>query len=119
MRDISRLTGWQSARQIADGCESGWVKAAEIGRGPPYVRVKEVGVPISVWNDTRRIARKIRELDQGDGEERRLVLAKSERASYALGLLGVEHDLQFLELKDEMVVVPKEGERAIGMDNVI
>ncbi|KAH8735896.1 hypothetical protein BGZ61DRAFT_472277 [Ilyonectria robusta] len=119
LRDISRLTGWQSARQIADGCESGWVKAAEIGRGPPYVRVKEVGVPISVWNDTRRIARKIRELDQGDGEERRLVLAKSERASYALGLLGVEHDLQFLELKDEMVVVPQEGERSIGIDNVI
>lgn len=58
-------------------------------------------MPISVWQNPRRIDRKIRELGQGAGEERRLVLAKSERASYALGLLGVEHDLQFLELKDE------------------
>ncbi|KAK7418387.1 hypothetical protein QQX98_004007 [Neonectria punicea] len=101
LRDISRLTGWQSARQIADGCESAWIKAAQIGRGPEYARVEETGLPISVWHNPRRIDRKIRELEQGPGEERRLVLAKSERASYALGLLGVEHDLQFLELKDE------------------
>ncbi|KAI0406125.1 hypothetical protein F4802DRAFT_117727 [Xylaria palmicola] len=36
LRDIARLTGWQSAHQIADGCESAWVKAASLGRGPPY-----------------------------------------------------------------------------------
>ncbi|KAH7160818.1 hypothetical protein EDB81DRAFT_327611 [Dactylonectria macrodidyma] len=117
LRDIARLTGWQSARQIADGCESAWIKAANMGRGPPYVQVEEVGVPISVWNNPRRIDRKIRELEQGPGEERRLVLAKSERASYALGLLGVEQDLQFLELKDDMLVSPKEGEKPIGDDD--
>lgn len=99
LRDISRLTGWQSARQIADGCESAWIKAYQLGRGPEYHRTEEIGVPISVWQNPRRIDRVIKELEPG--EDNRLVLAKSERASYALGLIGVEHDLKVLELKDE------------------
>ncbi|CAM1511415.1 Fc.00g089280.m01.CDS01 [Cosmosporella sp. VM-42] len=102
MYDISRLTGWQSAKQIADGCESGWIKAAQLGRGPPYVRAPDIGaeVPISVWQNPRRIDRIIQEHD-GTGDDKRLVLAKSERAYYALGLIGVEHDLEVLELKDD------------------
>jgi hypothetical protein len=100
MHDISRLTGWQSAKQIADGCESGWIKAAQLGRGPPYVRLASVThAPVSIWQNPRRLDRKIHELDSAD--DKRLVLAKSERAHYALGLLGVEHDLEVLELKDE------------------
>lgn len=100
MHDISRLTGWQSARQIADGCESAWLKAAQMGRGPAYMRPTNLlNVPISVWQNPRRIDRRIHELDQS--EDRRLVLARSERAHYALGLLGVEHDLEVLDLKDE------------------
>ncbi|KAH7328181.1 hypothetical protein B0I35DRAFT_10834 [Stachybotrys elegans] len=100
MHEISRLTGWQSAKQIADGCESGWIKAAQLGRGPPYIRATGfTNVPTSVWNNPRRIDRKIHELDHGD--DKRLVLAKSERAHYALGILGVEHDLEVLDLEDE------------------
>ncbi|KAM5348079.1 hypothetical protein ACJ41O_007903 [Fusarium nematophilum] len=100
LRDIARLTGWQSARQIADGCESAWIKAAQIGRGAPYTRTAEAGsVPVSVWQNPRRIDRVIQEV--GPDDERRIVLAKSEQASYALGLLGVERDLEILELKDD------------------
>lgn len=101
MHDISRLTGWQSAKQIADGCESGWIKAAQLGRGPPYQRSPYIGseVPISVWQNPRRIDRKINGLREGG--DQRIVLAKSEQAYYALGLLGVEHDLEVLELKDD------------------
>ncbi|KAI0478787.1 hypothetical protein GGR56DRAFT_689771 [Xylariaceae sp. FL0804] len=36
MHDTARLTGWQSAHQIADGCQSAWAKAAQYGRGPPW-----------------------------------------------------------------------------------
>ncbi|KAF4979947.1 hypothetical protein FZEAL_3958 [Fusarium zealandicum] len=98
--DIARLTGWQSARRIADGCESSWMKAAQLGRGAPYVRAADPGsVPVSVWQNPRRIDRIIHELPPD--EERRIVLAKSERASFALGLLGVEQDLEVLELKDD------------------
>lgn len=101
MYDIARLTGWQSAKQIADGCESGWIKAAQIGHGPPYIRAPDLGmdVPTSVWQNPRRIDRKLRELEPD--EEKPLVLAKSERAYYALGLIGVEHDLEVLDLKDD------------------
>lgn len=99
MHDTSRLTGWESARQIADGCESGWIKAASMKVGPTYVRsTKITNVPASVWQNPRRINRKIHELDQP--EDQQLVLSKSEQAHYALGLLGVETDLERLELKD-------------------
>ncbi|KAK4126323.1 fungal transcriptional regulatory-like protein [Parathielavia appendiculata] len=100
LRDIARLTGFQSARQIADGCESGWNKAAELGRGPPYYSPPELGplFPDSIWNRPRRIDKRIQELEAG---ENRVVLAKSEQAHYALGLLSVEQDLDKLDIEDD------------------
>lgn len=97
---MARLTGWQSARQIANGCESAWTKAAALGKGPPYTRPSDINLnhPPSIWDNPRRIDERIRELD--GREEGRLVLAKSEQAHYALGLLGVEQDLERLELRD-------------------
>lgn len=100
MYDIARLTGWQSARQIAEGCESAWTKAAQMAGAPPYMRPSSiVNAPMSVWENPRRIDRRIHELDQS--EDKRLVLAKAERAHYALGLLGVEDDLAVLDLQDD------------------
>ncbi|SPQ23701.1 a1699cec-7590-4f77-bb51-c0a8806a01b9 [Thermothielavioides terrestris] len=100
LHDIARLTGWQSARQIAEGCESAWIKAAELGRGPPYHSPPDLGplFPDSVWNRPRRLDRRIQELEAGDS---RLVLAQSERAHYALGLLSVEQDLDTLDIDDD------------------
>ncbi|OAA59555.1 c6 zinc finger domain containing protein [Niveomyces insectorum RCEF 264] len=98
MHNIARLTGWQSARQIAAGCETGWVKAAQYGRGPPYEPPEDLEeVSTSVWVNPRRISDRIREL--GDVEER-LVLSSSERPHYAVGLLSMEADLERLELSD-------------------
>lgn len=99
MHDIARLTGWQSARQIANGCESAWRKAADLGHGPGYER--DPGLTAeeheSVWENPRRIDARIKELS---GDEDKLVLAKSERAHYALGLLSVEQDLEKLDLQE-------------------
>ncbi|KAK5651568.1 hypothetical protein OQA88_11933 [Cercophora sp. LCS_1] len=94
---ISRLTGWQSARQIADGCESAWIKAAQIGRGPPYESPPDLG-PLyseSIWLKPRRLDRRIQDLD---GPQDKLVLARTEQAHYALGLMSVEQDMDKLEL---------------------
>jgi hypothetical protein len=96
MHDVARLTGWQSARQIADGCESGWIKAYQLGRGPPYERLDMRDEPSSIWANPRRIDRVIR-----NTPEHRLALVRSERTHYALGLLSVEHDFEKLELKEE------------------
>ncbi|KAK4193940.1 transcriptional regulatory protein moc3 [Podospora australis] len=100
LRDIARLTGWQSARQIADGCEAGWNKAAALGRGPPYHSPPELGplFPDEVWNRHRRIDRRIHELGAGD---KRFVLAKTEQTHYALGLLSVERDLDTLDISGD------------------
>ncbi|KAI1344595.1 hypothetical protein F5Y15DRAFT_116190 [Xylariaceae sp. FL0016] len=162
LHDIARLTGWQSAHQIADGCESAWTKAAQYGRGPPYKRSDEVEARAGMWPNPRRIDRRIQELNAssgpgaeggdggsdisvvwvrtpgepveppqrlprtGDGqagargaheehqppagigtemapsggESKRIVLAKGEKAFYAMGLLAVEHDLENLDLDD-------------------
>lgn len=98
LQNIARLTGWQSARQIADGCESAWIKAALLGRGPPYESPADLGplYPDNVWLLPRRIDRIIQ--DRGDGENNKLVLARTEQAHYALGLLSVEQDLDKLDL---------------------
>lgn len=141
LRDIARLTGWQSAHQIADGCESAWSKAAQYGRGPPYrpapeyeeeddakdVRNRheakkrqaahaEAGPPGMswIWGNPRRLDRRILEEDgaaaaraaaaaAGGAEivppdNRKIVLAKGEKAFYAMGLLTVEQDLEKLDL---------------------
>lgn len=101
MHNVTRLTGWQSAKQIANGCESAWAKAAKLGRGPPYERAPDLDADEqSVWDSARRIDKRIQEVD-GGREERRVVLARAERAHYALGLLSIEDDLEYLELKDD------------------
>lgn len=104
MHDVARLTGWQSARQIATGSESAWTKAAQLGQGPPYSPPDNVdrsdpsvGAP-SIWGQPRSIQNRIQEVSADEGNK--LVLAKSERAFYALGLLGVQEDLEKLDLVD-------------------
>jgi hypothetical protein len=99
LHNIGRLTGWRSGRQIASGLESGWTKAAAMGRGPPYLRLEDrlPNTPSSIWDNPRRLDQRIKELDEREG---RLVLAKTEQTHYALGLLGMEQDLNKLELRD-------------------
>ncbi|KAK7927949.1 hypothetical protein PG985_004947 [Apiospora marii] len=104
MHEVARLTGWQSARQIATGSESAWTKTAQLGQGPPYSPPDNldrsdpsVGAP-SIWGQPRSIQNRIQEVSADEGNK--LVLAKSERAFYALGLLGVQEDLEKLDLVD-------------------
>ncbi|EHK43093.1 hypothetical protein TRIATDRAFT_34316 [Trichoderma atroviride IMI 206040] len=100
MHDIARLTGWQSAMQIACGCESAWIKASTMG-GPEYSRPTIINdFPSSIWKNPRRIDKKIDELESSD--ERRLVLAKAERTHYAIGILAIETELARLELRDDL-----------------
>ncbi|OAA61450.1 Fungal transcriptional regulatory protein [Cordyceps fumosorosea ARSEF 2679] len=98
MSDVAEYTGWQSAKQIATGCEAVWKKAAQMGRGPPYVsRTRTVEDHAqSVW----RTARRLDEVFEQEGD-RRIVLARADRAQFALGLLAAEEDLARLELRDD------------------
>ncbi|QUC16986.1 uncharacterized protein UV8b_01227 [Ustilaginoidea virens] len=98
--DIARLTGWQTARKIAIGCETAWIKVSQLGLGPQYKRPKHLDdVPMSVWMNPRKLDQRIRDLEKT--EESRLVLRQSEQTNLALGLLGVETDLEVLDLQED------------------
>lgn len=99
MHDVSRLTGWRSANQIATGCESAWIKGAQMGRGPYYER--RVDLEASLPPMWRRLDRRIREVEEQSDGDRRIVLAREDRAYYAVGLLGVEEDMKVLILNDD------------------
>lgn len=100
LHDIARLTGWQSARQVAEGCESAWHKAADLGKGPPYTRDPSLSreIPQSVWDFPRKLASQNEQLlEETKGQ---MVYLPSHRASYAIGLISVEQELEQLDLDE-------------------
>lgn len=102
MHDVTRLTAWQTATVVAHGCESTWTRAAQMGRGPPYVRAPDLRESHgSVWDRPRRLQNEFKKAGEGIGEETRVVVARADRTHYALGLLGVEDDMVALDLRDD------------------
>lgn len=97
LRDIARLTGWQSSAAIASGCETAWQKAAEAGKGPPYQRTMDP----TAKDD--RVAGRRPDLNGGppkDNNDRRFITINAgARVHWALGLLSVEEDMQRLNLE--------------------
>lgn len=129
LRNIARLTGWQSAASVARGCEASWYYAGKAGRGPPYsfyegrtVLDEEVSPLQAVYlagpffdlfpilhilttGQGLRNARRAHEVNaQGEidlSNDRRFVtVAKSARTRWAMGLLEMEDDLVNLSLDD-------------------
>ncbi|WPG99558.1 Hypothetical protein R9X50_00237500 [Acrodontium crateriforme] len=93
---IARRSGWGTAEVIATGCETSWIKAAAMGRGPPYERVfrhKDSS------EDPRINGRWLKEdprerPDETDDGDRRLVYTKpNARLTWAIGIMGTEDDL--------------------------
>ncbi|KAF2217816.1 hypothetical protein CERZMDRAFT_63943 [Cercospora zeae-maydis SCOH1-5] len=101
---IARRTGWGSAELIANGCETAWVKAAAVGRGPPYTRIVRAHHTNS---EDPRLTGSWERLDprsapvDGDDADRRLVKTKKEaRLNWAIGVMGVEEDVEKIKLVD-------------------
>jgi hypothetical protein len=97
LRDVARLTGWQTSALIASGCERSWMKAAEMGRGPPYTRTMSG----SAVDD--RVSGRARDGEKGppkDNNDRRFITVNpGTRVYWALGILGMEEDMKVLDLK--------------------
>ena len=68
----------------------------ELGKGPVYVRTKDERVVPDIWGSLRRIDRA---LEGKTSEERRMVIEKSDRVQYALGVIGLEGDFEGLDLE--------------------
>lgn len=96
LRDVARLTGWQTSALIASGCERAWMKAYEDGKGPPYERT------MNKTAKDDRVAGRSRDPHQGppkDNNDRRFVhVNPGTRVYWAMGILSVEEDMENLNL---------------------
>jgi hypothetical protein len=95
--ETNRRSGWATASIIAEGCQSGWIRAAEAGRGPPHVRVRK-----ATFSDFRigryegsQVEASKQGLSEWDAEnDRKFVRTKaSARVHWAIGLMGTEEDV--------------------------
>lgn len=97
LRNIARLTGWQTAALIASGCERAWMAAAQKGRGPPYTRTMNA----TARDD--RVAGRSREPNPGppkDNNDRRFIhVNPGTRVYWAIGMLGMEEDMKGMKLE--------------------
>ena len=93
---IALRTGWGSAELIGKGIETSWVKAGEMGRGPPYQRVEQPRHSDDPrlnhsWELRTDPNTKPEEMDDND---RRLVTVKANaRLNWAIGVIGMEDDV--------------------------
>lgn len=96
LRDIARLTGWQTAALIASGCERAWMAAAEMGKGPAYTRT------MNATAKDDRVSGRSRAPNLGppkDNNDRRFIRVNpGTRVYWALGILGAEEDMKQLKL---------------------
>ncbi len=100
LREVARLTGWQTSALIASGCERSWVRAAELGLGPPYQRTMNVAAKDD------RVAGRCRDplaqmFPPKDNNDRRFITVNpGTRVYWAIGILSVEEDMKALSLND-------------------
>jgi len=80
------------------GCETAWIKTAEMGRGPSYTRITEKTIDQEVWYNSRKWTNS---LSSGELDRGKIFIARTDRVHYALGLLGVEQSLENLDFDDD------------------
>ena len=100
LRDVARLTGWQTSALIASGCERSWMRAAEMGKGPAYQRTMNMAAKDD------RVAGRSRDpvaamYPPKDNNDRRFITVNpGTRVYWAMGILSVEEDMKVLRLQD-------------------
>ncbi|KAI9889988.1 MAG: hypothetical protein M1814_004606 [Vezdaea aestivalis] len=95
LRSTTERVGWDTGDTIASGCERAWEKAAEMGRGPPYIRT------MNPWAKDDRVAG--RPFDPTnpitDENDRRYMISNpGARVHWALGVLGLENGVKNLRV---------------------
>ena len=97
--DVAMRSGWGSIEIMANGCETSWIKAAALGRGPPYtrhVRPEESEDPRlnGRWEELDPDSN-ADDADQNDENDRRLIGKQAQaRLTWAVGVMGTENDLR-------------------------
>lgn len=101
LRDTARLTGSQTSLLIAHGCERAWMRAAQMGKGPPYEQIVQ-GSPGG--GDQRAQGReedprlKLNAPPRREGDRRFITGSAGTRVHWAMGVLSVEEDMKAMVL---------------------
>jgi len=97
--DIEQKSGWASAGLCANGCETTWCRAAEMGRGPPYERVNR---DVHATDNRVRGEQSYMSADAPINAYDSRFVPSNEVAqmTWAIGLLGTEKDLQKMSLAE-------------------
>ncbi|KAL6717203.1 hypothetical protein ACLMJK_005118 [Lecanora helva] len=98
LHDIARLTGWQTATLIASGCERAWLKAAEMGRGPPYTAVMDQSAKDDRLAGRGRHPKDLEKPAKDNNDRRFITVNAGTRVYWAMGILGVEEDMKGMKL---------------------
>ena len=98
LRDVARLTGWQTSTLIAKGCERAWMRAAEQGKGPPWVATMDENDKDDRLAGRGRDPRKFEEAAKDNTDRRFITVNPGTRVYWALGILGVEEDMKGMKL---------------------
>jgi hypothetical protein len=93
---IALRTGWGSAELIGRGIETSWVKAGEMGRGPPYQRVevpRRSDDPRLNHSWEQRMDPNTRPEEMDDSDRRLVTVKANARLNWAIGVIGMEEDV--------------------------
>lgn len=92
--EIAHRTGWGSIEMIGNGCETAWIKAAALGRGPPYTRVTRMERSEDPrLNGTFETVDANATRDPNETDDQQLIKMKANaRLTWAIGVYGVEGD---------------------------
>ncbi len=98
LRDVARLTGWQTSNLIASGCERAWIRAAEMRRGPPYTAVMDHAAKDDRVAGRGRDPKDLEHPAKDNNDRRFITVNAGTRVYWALGILGIEEDLKGMQL---------------------
>ncbi|RMD40798.1 hypothetical protein DV735_g4334, partial [Chaetothyriales sp. CBS 134920] len=110
LHDTARMTGWQTSAAVAAACEHAWETQGRLGKGPPYHRSLDRNNKDARVNGLPRlgdtVAPRVEDLDAASEHESKFVRHDRSlidrhggtRVHWALGLLGVEQDMDKLQL---------------------
>lgn len=101
LRDIARLTGWQTSALIASGCERAWTRLAVLGVGPPYERTMNPSAKDDRIAGRSRDPRLLANPPRDNNDRRYVKQNAGTRVYWAMGILSVEEDMQELTLEEE------------------
>ena len=100
LRDVSRLTGWQTSALIASGCERAWIRAAQMGRGPPYERTMNAAAKDDRVAGRSRDPRFLQNPPRNNNDRRFVRQNAGTRVYWAMGILSVEEDMAEMSLNE-------------------